>query len=792
MQKELYPHNAIAYDKLVTFLKTNNKGCIIQPTGTGKSYIIDKFVSDNLENTFIIITSQSFIIDQFRMILPNRSNIHFFTYHSLVSSEYKTITELKPNYIILDEFHRAGALKWHISLINLLKINKTAKIIGFSATPIRTDFLDKDKYIKKNMASVLFNDKIIHELSLKESMDLGILPAPKYIKTLYSVTHISNTIKNKLNKSYTTDKNLIISSLDQNVIDWEKSSGVDIILKKHITDERNFVVFCRSVSHIKESIELIKNWFIKAFFLPTNVLNIKIVHSQLPNSHEILSNFQNEILTDNKSFNFLFSVNQLNEGVHLKNIQGVIFLRPTTSHIIYFQQLGRCLSSQSSRPIVLDLVNNFTSTSPLKSLFEDKQKKSFSKTEEESIRNKNKTYLHSFDIIDEVTHYKDIFDNIEAKLDNWNLMFDSIKHKIIENSSLTQQEYSWLHYQRYLYKNNKIKNIENRKLLETISYIISDPSKNNLDNIISLYHTGEYDKSSITKLLSYYRKKNLISPLDKNTISQLNELAQLIGRNNFEFTERDTWDDKYLSIKINGLSNKSSNVWIIKQKMHLLQNKLSKEKAELLDQLNSIIGFNWRLGKDDLTNWESLLNQIKNKLQNNILLNKEESQWIITHRSKLKSGNLTNVTKINLLNTLNPYFPNNDWTSKQSRKTDLDIYIKNMYKNKPNKAQIKNILRHYNSIQENHPLNKNTIDKLNEIAKYIGKFSWNTTIPTNWFASYERFCNSLNSNDNCNKSNKWLMIQRMKFNKMELSNEQIHLLDKLNPHLGYDWKSPQR
>lgn len=51
----------------------------------------------------------------------------------------------------------------------------------------------------------------------------------------------------------------------------------------------------------------------------------------------------------------------LNEGLHVEDISGVIMLRPTDSRIIYLQQLGRALSSDTSREktIVFDLVNNY-------------------------------------------------------------------------------------------------------------------------------------------------------------------------------------------------------------------------------------------------------------------------------------------------------------------------------------------------------------------------------------------------------------------------------------------------
>ncbi|MBQ6477275.1 MAG: DEAD/DEAH box helicase family protein, partial [Bacilli bacterium] len=65
---------------------------------------------------------------------------------------------------------------------------------------------------------------------------------------------------------------------------------------------------------------------------------------------------------------FMFVMNKLNEGVHVKDIDGIIWLRPMdeNSKILYLQQLGRCIYGldpneevpEEERPLVIDFVNN--------------------------------------------------------------------------------------------------------------------------------------------------------------------------------------------------------------------------------------------------------------------------------------------------------------------------------------------------------------------------------------------------------------------------------------------------
>ena len=47
LENDLKPHNKETYKKIKSILQTNNKTCVIQPTGSGKSYLILKLIFDN-------------------------------------------------------------------------------------------------------------------------------------------------------------------------------------------------------------------------------------------------------------------------------------------------------------------------------------------------------------------------------------------------------------------------------------------------------------------------------------------------------------------------------------------------------------------------------------------------------------------------------------------------------------------------------------------------------------------------------------------------------------------------
>jgi len=68
----------------------------------------------------------------------------------------------------------------------------------------------------------------------------------------------------------------------------------------------------------------------------------------------------------------MFSVNMLNEGIHVPNVNAVLMLRTTSSRIIYMQQMGRCLTAANTeKPLVLDMVDNITTTTAIKGLLDE-------------------------------------------------------------------------------------------------------------------------------------------------------------------------------------------------------------------------------------------------------------------------------------------------------------------------------------------------------------------------------------------------------------------------------------
>ena len=184
----LFEHNEKAYHAAVRMMEQYGKAAIVHPTGTGKSYIAFKLIEDNPEKVVIWLSPSEYIFKtQLESLKRNDpdfplANVHFYTYAKLMCCAQAQLDEIaaqKPAYIVLDEFHRAGAECWGESTVALLRLCPDAKLLGLTATNVR--YLDNNR----DMAEELFDSCVASDMTLGEAVVRGILPTPNYVTTVY-------------------------------------------------------------------------------------------------------------------------------------------------------------------------------------------------------------------------------------------------------------------------------------------------------------------------------------------------------------------------------------------------------------------------------------------------------------------------------------------------------------------------------------------------------------------------------------------------------------------------------
>ena len=392
---KLFEHNETAYISAIQMLTETGKAAVIHPTGTGKSFIAFRLCYDNADKKICWLSPGEYI---FKTQCENLAaagsavprNIAFFTYAKLMLMTDAELEEIKPDYIILDEFHRCSAEMWGQGVKRLFNLYSDTPILGLTATNIR--YLDN----RRDMADEL-----------------------------------------------------------------------DKVFAKHMPKrDGKYIVFCASFDHMNEMADKAKEWFAKVDTEP----HIYKAYSNDPAASKAFSAFKADV---SKHLKLLYSIDMLNEGINVDDIDGVILLRPTVSPIIYKQQIGRALSAgKKSNPVIFDIVLNIENLYSIDAVEEEMQIATAyyrSLGEESSIVN------DSFSIYDEVKDCRELFSRLNDVLTvSWQTMFEQAKKYYSENGDLevparfiTNDGYSlghWIYNQRAVRKGQQTGNLSEEQI----------------------------------------------------------------------------------------------------------------------------------------------------------------------------------------------------------------------------------------------------------------------------------------------------------------------------------------
>ncbi|WP_297995288.1 Helicase associated domain protein [uncultured Clostridium sp.] len=559
---DLRPHNRYTYKEVKAVLENKNRVAVPNATGTGKSFIILQILFDYRYKKSIVLAPTNEILDGLKKLAPwSITNCKFYTYSKFFALYSKgKLEELNIDLIILDEMHRAGALNWGKAVKYVLNKNNNSKIIGLSATPIR--FLDNNR----DMINELFYGSSTTPISLSEAIVRKILPMPIYVSAMYD---LDKEIEKKLRlmKSLSIsleDKRKYIEELNVYKGKWERESKIENIIKKHLPKSKKlkFIIFCENNKHLIKMKDEVNKWFNSAL---DNKFNIKsfVITSINKRSKENLAKFESE--NNDNELKLLFAISKLNEGIHIRNITGIVMLRNTKSPSIYYQQLGRCLTTDSvdENPIVFDFVDNIDNLELV----------NFRKNLEEA-KLFNNVYRRQIGLQDEdirlclyEEHEEVILElkNIERKITyNWEESFESLLkfkeingHLNVPKNDEYLRLYSWISLQRTLYKRN-ILNEEFISKLNSIGFIWD----------INIYKYKEnYKKYEELIINSYEREISYYKLLNEKYYAVIYTKESLISK----FEDKDILLEKEFIIR-----------WWDKQIKDFQNNNLDDERKEII------------------------------------------------------------------------------------------------------------------------------------------------------------------------------------------------------------------
>ncbi|MCC6821276.1 MAG: DEAD/DEAH box helicase, partial [Verrucomicrobia subdivision 3 bacterium] len=228
------------------------------------------------------------------------------------------------DYLIIDEFHHAAAASYRRTLDTL----SPEFLLGLTATPFRGDRQD---------VLALCNDNVIVCYELRQGIEFGVLCPYHYFGCFDDIDYLSIQHNGQRYDITDLERHLIIPERDAAIISkWrEKAEG------------KPTLAFCCSHLHAQR---------VAASFQAQGI----------PADIYLSSTSQDERAALRErlrlgSVKVLCVVDVLNEGVDLPFIECLLFLRPTESKLVFFQQLGRGLRRFVGKEqcVVIDFIGNF-------------------------------------------------------------------------------------------------------------------------------------------------------------------------------------------------------------------------------------------------------------------------------------------------------------------------------------------------------------------------------------------------------------------------------------------------
>ncbi|MDP3929510.1 MAG: Helicase associated domain protein, partial [Bacteroidota bacterium] len=802
-QIQLFAHNQNTFERTLNLFKTHSKIAVVQATGTGKSFLIAKLLFHFKNSKRLVLAPSHYIIDQIKVhIAWDSPQIQFMTYAYLMNRSEEELRELNFNFIVLDEFHRCGAEEWGKGVLELLSAFPRAKVLGTSATPIR--YLDGGR----DMSMEIFDGIVAENLSLPQAIVKKILPMPVYVSALYSLKEETENLKIKIatgDNTFLEKENLLNKLLSTN-LNWERTKGIPAILQKYIHKERTkFIVFCKEQDHIAEMEQVVKAWF-KQAFPEVGVKTYRVISAD-PNRNENLSNFVKA--NGLNEFHLLFSIDMLNEGLHIESVSGVILLRPTESPTIFYQQIGRCLKvGFKGSPLILDFVNNFRSIRSndfLKGL-------EFYKDQEKNLRFELglEEVCPPFTLIDEAKDITEIFKNIHQYADNWEVYFSRLlifkeqfgHTKVPYIYKNDQKLANWVLQQR----SNRFDMIpEQRDRLNEIGFVwsIFEDSWQEQFNALCAYkvkyghcNLQRGENASIYNWIKVQRKNFRLGKVTKIRI----DLLKGIG---FSFDpDNEEWEDyfkQYEAFLGSGLSEKDLTNpahkklynWIKLQRLRKRRNLtqiLTNERIERLNQL----GMMWNPDQDVYEQFFNKLIQYKARFGDcNVPANWPEDKalatWLVNLRIR-KRANKLSKEKVDRLNTIGIEWDRKDKILKELwalKYAELIAFKKmNGHLQLPGNSELSHWLSKQRTFFKNGTLNPIHKAKLDKVG-----VAWEVASPYIWERNFQKLIRFKEVNGHCNVPKKegsladWVLNQRSYFKRRVLDQEKIKRLEEI----GFVW-----
>lgn len=429
----------------------------VLPTGTGKTTIFSSLTQDwslkESENTLLIVHRIE-LVDQIVARLKsfgiiagvigggdNQLDLSLNVQVAMIQSLQTEIAWI-PKYIILDECHHSTASSWQ----KLWTFYPNAKVVGFTATPIRLDKKGfQDDY---NVMNNLYEPSWYFEK--------GYLAGVKHL----ICSNITENIPINNNNEY--DPVLIAKHMKKENI---MANVIDAYTR--YAPNKRAVAFCQDIEHSKRVADRFNS-------------------QKIPAAHidgEMDKKERKRIITDFEAGKLMVLTNYdiVSEGFDVPSIESVILARRTKSLAFFIQAVGRCLRPQPGKQFgyVLDCASLWLDHGPAGANYKwslqgnpDEAREPLNKSK--LFRSKGKSGIESILEVNESQGVELLaFEQSLQRL----LMFDKFIYDCIEQkeevTKAVEMYYDWLEIQGMCPKSIDT-NYCKRKVFDITGRVLSD------------------------------------------------------------------------------------------------------------------------------------------------------------------------------------------------------------------------------------------------------------------------------------------------------------------------------
>ena len=325
----------------------SDRGLLLMATGLGKTRVaagvIEQWINDRPGNEILVIAPSLNLVPQLEAslwpYLPKTVATHILVGSekpsfqggvtvATVQSMLNRGSEDRERFglVVVDEAHHAPADGYRRLLSDLAP----QFVLGMTATPWRGD---------ERRLEDIFGDPT-YTVSIVEGMQLGYLAAVDYRMMVDTIDW--DWVRENLHSS------LSIKELNRRLFIPERDEALVSEIRQHldqISDPRA-VVFCRSIDHADAISRRLK----------AEGFAVHAIHSRLDRfvTTKVLRDFRAGDVP------IIVTVDMLNEGIDIPDVNFIAFLRVTHSRRIFVQQLGRGLrlSPGKAEVRVLDFVSD--------------------------------------------------------------------------------------------------------------------------------------------------------------------------------------------------------------------------------------------------------------------------------------------------------------------------------------------------------------------------------------------------------------------------------------------------